>query len=156
MKKLLIIFSITLLAASAGAQTYKGSKTLSIEDKLNQLYCTGLFQTTDGTILDVATSNTARSYQNILDWIDGRIAGLQVYRSGSGTLVPIIRGGIPGIYLDEQPITLNELSLINSTTIAIVKVIKTPFMGGFNGSNGAIAIYTAYEDDEDDDTVVIK
>lgn len=154
MKRVFITILILSLHFGLSAQVYKGaSKNISIEEKLNELYCTGLFQSTDGVILDVASNISARSYPNILDWLEGRVPGLQIYRSGSGATVPIIRGGIAGVFLDENPISLNTLNSLNTNDIAIIKVIKTPFYGGFNGGNGAIAIYTAFDtgDDEDED-----
>ncbi|MDZ4796379.1 MAG: hypothetical protein SGI83_19075 [Bacteroidota bacterium] len=154
MKRVFIILLTISISIGLSAQVYKGAtKNISIEEKLNELYCTGLFQSTDGVILDVASNSSARSYPNILDWLEGRVAGLQIYRSGSGTTVPIIRGGIAGIFLDENPISLNALSALNTNDIVIIKVIKTPFYGGFNGGNGAIAIYTAFDtrDEEEEE-----
>ncbi|HMU47136.1 MAG TPA: hypothetical protein PKC72_12265 [Chitinophagaceae bacterium] len=148
-----MLFIIAWFGFSIQAQDYKGSETnKTTEDKLNDEYCSGLFKTTDGTILDVASSISAGSYLNILDWMDGRVAGLQVYTVGSGIRVPVIRGSVPGIYLDEMPVSLNYLSMINTNDIAIVKVIKTPFYGGFNGGGGAIAIYTLGTEEDDTST----
>ncbi len=155
MKKLLIILLTGFFSVTVSAQSYKGSATRTLEQKLNEEYCTGLFKSTDGTILDVASSNSARSYINILDWLQGRVAGLQVYPSRiGGVSIPVLRGGVPGVYLDEMPITLSHLSMINVNDIAIIKIIKTPFFGGFNGGHGAIAIYTlgGEEDEEESDT----
>lgn len=152
MKKLILLaFSFACLTL-VQAQTYKGnSRPQTQEQRLNDLYCTGLFHTTDGTILDVANSPGAQGYLNILDWLPGRVAGLQVYSSRTGVRIPMIRGGVPGVYLDEMPISLSFLSSLNVNDIAIIKVIKTPFYGGFNGGGGAIAIYTlgAEEDEEE-------
>lgn len=155
MKKINLLIMVALLGFAMQAQDYKGSETnKTTKDKLNDEYCSGLFKTTDGTILDVASSISAGSYLNILDWMDGRVAGLQVYTVGSGIRVPVIRGSVPGIYLDEMPVSLNYLSMINTNDIAIVKVIKTPFIGGLNGGGGAIAIYTfgTEEDETSSDT----
>lgn len=154
MKRVFIILMTFSFSVGLSAQVYKGStKNFSIEEKLNELYCTGLFQSTDGVILDVASNSTARNYPNILDWLEGRVAGLQISRTGSGVTVPIIRGGIAGIFLDENPISLTALNALNTNDIAIIKVIKTPFYGGFNGGNGAIAIYTNFDtgDEEEED-----
>ena len=150
MKTILIAF-LSLISISLSAQSYRGSVSRqSQEDMLNELYCTGLFKSTDGTILDVATNVSARGYFNILDWLQGRVAGLQIQTSRSGILYPVIRGNIPGIYLDEMPVSANFLNSLNVNDIAIVKVIKTPFYGGFNGGGGAIAIYTLGGEEEED------
>jgi hypothetical protein len=153
MKKIIIAVVAVLLVFTVSAQ-YKraGQQPKRIEDKLNEMYATGLFKTTDGTILDVASNNTAKGYLNILDWLQGRVAGLQVYTSRSGVPVPYIRGGVPGIYVDEMLVSASYLNVLSINDIAMVKIIKTPFYGGFNGGNGAIAIYTlGGEEDEDEE-----
>lgn len=140
------VFSMTLMA-----QAYRGGKTvITPEEKLNELYCTGLFKNTHGTILDVTSSISTRGFINILDWLQGRVAGLQIYTSRTGIIYPVIRGNIPGIFVDEIPVTADFLNQLNINDIAIVKIIKTPFYGGFNGGNGAIAIYTLRGEDEEE------
>ena len=147
-----ILIAFSLFAVSVlSAQKYDGNKnTVTAEQKLNELYCTGLFKTTDGTILDVESNVSAKSYLNILDWLPGRVAGLQVIQSRTGVSVPLIRGNVPGVYVDEVPVSLNYLQLLNVNDIAIVKIIKTPFYGGFNGGGGAIAIYTIGSEEEEE------
>jgi hypothetical protein len=154
MKSIFIILFAGVLSLSASSQVYKGSsKYKSLEQQLNEEYCTGIFKSTEGTILDVASSNSVKSYMNILDWLQGRVAGLQIYNTRSGTRIPVIRGSVPGIYVDEISVSASYLSMINVNDIAIVKIIKTPFFGGFNGSGGAIAIYTlGGEEDEEEET----
>ncbi|MBC7873278.1 MAG: TonB-dependent receptor plug domain-containing protein, partial [Ferruginibacter sp.] len=142
MKKLFIILFAGVLILPASAQEYKGARAKSQEEKLNEEYCTGLFKSAEGTILDVSSSTNAGGYTNVLDWLQGRVAGLQIYTSGTGVTIPVIRGTVPGIYIDEIPVSLNSLGILNINDIAIIKVIKNPFYGGFNGSGGAIAIYT--------------
>lgn len=126
------------------------AQTRSQEEKLNEAYCTGLFKSTDGIILDVAGSNTA-GYFSIVDWLNGRVAGLQVYKSRTGKSVPVIRGGVPAVFVDEVQVSPSYVSMINVNDIAIVKIIKTPFYGGFNAGNGAIAIYTIGSEEEEED-----
>ncbi|HET9430530.1 MAG TPA: hypothetical protein VFO70_05105 [Chitinophagaceae bacterium] len=152
MKKIWIFLFASLLVLTVNAQTYKGRTTnLSLEDRLNELYCTGLFKTTHGTILDVASNTSAAGYFNILDWLQGRVAGLQVYKTRAGVSIPIMRGSVPGIYVDEMPVSASFLNALNVNDIAMVKVIKTPFYGGFNGGEGAIAIYTIEEPGEEEE-----
>lgn len=152
MKKIIAVVIALVTVISVSAQ-YKNAERQprSLEDKLNEMYTTGLFKTTDGTILDVASDNSARGYFNILNWLQGRVAGLQIYPSRSGVPIPVIRGGMPGIYVDEMPVSASYLNMLNINDIAIVKVIKTPFYGGFNGGNGAIAIYTLGGEEEEED-----
>lgn len=140
------------LSLAVTAQSYKGRQAIqSYEEKLNELYCTGLFKSTDGAILDVGSQTSVRTYFNILDWLEGRVAGLQIYNTSTGIRIPVLRGNIPGIYLDEIAISPGTLNMININDIAIVKIIKTPFFGGFNGGGGAIAIYTFGNEEEEEE-----
>ncbi len=149
MKKIFLITLTACLSFPVVAQTYKGSRhTSTAEEKLNEQYCTGLFKTADGTILNLVT-DPARGYINIVSWMESRVAGLQVYTSKTGLKVPLLRGGVPAIYVDENPVTVNYINTMNINDIGIIKIIKTPFLGGFNGGNGAIAIYTVLEEEEE-------
>ena len=144
----IILLFVTVLAS---AQSYKRISYLPTEEqRLNDLYCTGLFKSAEGTILNVEAQPGISAYFNILDWLEGRVAGLQVYNTRTGIRVPIIRGNRPGIYLDEMPISADQVRNINTIDIAIVKVIRQPFLGGFNGSGGAIAIYTKMGEEEEE------
>ena len=151
MKKLLTILPAILTVFLINAQDYKGNKQRqTAEDRLNELYCSGLFKTTDGTILDVSADPAAKTYLNILDWLPGRVAGVQVITTRNGTRIPLIRNTIPAVYVDEMPVSFSYLSSLNSNDIGIIKIIKTPFYGGFNGAGGAIGIYTIVEEEDED------
>ncbi len=147
-----IFAAIALLFVSAlSAQSYKGdSRTPTLQEKLNEQYCSGLFKTTDGVILDIASDVTTSGYINILDWLQGRVAGVQILTTRTGVKIPIIRGSVPGIYIDEIPVSSSTVNMFNVKDIAIIKIIKTPFYGGFNGGGGAIAVYTLRGEDEED------
>ena len=154
MKKILLIAFTLVIVLSVTAQSYKGSiRQHTIEEKLNQEYCTGLFKSTEGTIFDMTVTNNTSGYLNILDWLQGRVAGLQIYQSRNGMSIPVIRGTVAGVYVDEMPVSLSYLNAISNADIAMIKIIKSPFMGGFNGAGGAIAIYTLnVEEDEEEKT----
>ncbi len=154
MNKIFFTALLSIFSWISFAQSYKGARNeQTAEQKLNEAYCTGLFKTTEGTVLQVADNPSINGYINILDWLNGRVAGLQVYRSHWGTSVPVIRGNVAGVYIDEIPVTLTTLSSLNIYDIAIIKVIKTPFYGGFNGGNGAIAIYTLDGEEDEEEAV---
>jgi hypothetical protein len=154
MKSPIVIVIALFATISVSAQKYEGSKhPLTPEQKLNDEYCSGLFHSTDGTILDVVNNPSAQTYLNILDWLPGRVAGLQVYQTRTGISVPLIRGNVPAVFVDEIQVNLSYLEALNANDIAIIKVIKTPFYGGFNGGNGAIAIYTLGGEEEEEETM---
>ena len=151
MSKLFFILVLFPITVTINAQDYKGrERSQPLSEKLNELYCSGLFRTTDGVILDVASDPSAKTYFNILDWLPGRVAGVQVITTSSGIRIPLVRNSIPALFIDEIPISYSLLSSINSNDIAMIKIIKTPFFGGFNGAGGAIAIYTYVVEEEDE------
>ena len=117
---------------------------LTREQQLNAAYCSGLFSTIDGIYFDFENDDEAISasgYLNVLNWLQGRVAGLQVYNF-RGTPVPFIRNGAAAIYVDEMRVDANFLDALPVSDIAMIKIIKTPFLGLWGASGGAIAIYT--------------
>ena len=92
---------------------------------------------------------------NILDWLNGRVAGLQIYISRSGIRVPVIRGSAASIFVDEMRMDPSYLNVLSVNDIAMIKVIKGPFAGAIgNGGGGTIAIYTtrAVDEEEEEDS----
>lgn len=150
MKTLLLTSFITFLVFSVAAQTYRGSYTTTPEQLLNDQYCKGLFKSAEGTILDVQNDPSAITYINILDWLNGRVAGLQIYNSRGGTRIPVIRGSQARIFLNEMPVETGLINTIPSADIAMIKVFKQPFSGAF-GNSPAVAIYTFLPEEEEGD-----
>jgi hypothetical protein len=152
MKKIIQTSLAVLISFALTAQSYRHPLPISHTEELNEQYCTGLFKTTDGTILDVMNEPFVNGYSNILSWLQGRVAGLQIYTTRNGELIPYIRASRARIFIDEMPVEANFLNAIPVSDIAMIKVIKTPFVGSF-GAGSAIAIYTirAEEDEEIND-----
>jgi hypothetical protein len=146
------LISASALSLVLFAQRYPGNAYISPEEKLNDEYCSDLFKTYDGTIIDLVNENeTAKSYLNILDWLQGRVAGLQIYYTRYGTAVPFIRNTRASIFVDEMPVDAGYLSDLPTADIAMIKIIKQPFVGAVgNGGGGVIAIYTMKGNDEED------
>src|ERR1043165_878246 len=145
MKKLfvlLLLFSGSLLTFG---QTYSAQKKITPEEKLNEEYCSGLFKNADGTILEVPDNPTVQGYLNILDWLEGRVAGLQVYSTWANVKIPVIRGSQAKIYVDEMAVDPGYLNSLSVSDIAMIKVIKGPAASIF-GATGVIAIYTIKDD----------
>lgn len=140
-KRFLTIFILLLTTATFAQQSNKAA--LSREEQLNQKYTTGLFSTPDGTYFDLVDDNTPdfNGYLNVLDWLQGRVAGLQVYTYRT-IRIPFLRNQPAAIFVDEMPVDAGFLNLLPVNDIAMIKVIKTPFLGGWGGAGGAIAIYT--------------
>lgn len=118
----------------------------SAKDKtreLNEKLSGPLFQGANETVFDfVNDNNSAQGFQNVLQWLQGRVAGLTL-EMDMGNYIPKLRGSTVSIYLDEMRIDPSQVSTISTSDIAMIKVIKDYFAGGFGGGGGgAIAIYT--------------
>jgi hypothetical protein len=150
MKKILFIAALFTITLATVAQTQvRNSK--SPKEILNDQYTSGLFKNAEGTIFDIENENV-QSYFNILDWLQGRVAGLQVFTSWSGIRVPVIRGSVATIYVDEMRMDASFLNSLSVNDIGMIKVIKGPFAGAIgNGGGGTIAIYTIRADEEEFD-----
>ena len=154
MKKIALLVFISIVSLVIFAQRYTGKNGISPQEKLNNEYCTGLFKSYDGTIIDLVNDNkTANGYLNILEWLQGRVAGLQIYYTSYGTPVPFIRNTRASIFVDEMPVDPGFLNDLPVADIAMIKIIKQPFVGAVgNGGGGTIAVYTIKGDGENEDT----
>ena len=153
MKKIALLVSASFLGLLLFAQRYPGNTYISPKEKLNDEYCSGVFKTYDGTIIDLVNENeTAKSYLNILEGLQGRVAGLQIYYTRYGLPVPFIRNTRASIFVDEMPVDAGYVNNLPVPDIAMIKIIKQPFVGAIgNGGGGVIAIYTLKGDDDEDD-----
>jgi hypothetical protein len=122
------------------------AKSKPLLKQMDEKYTKGLFSGGDGYQFDLANDPMALGQMNVFNYLQGKVAGLQINSTGS-TPTLSWRGGSPQLYLDEMPIDAEFLNTIPVSDIAFVKVFRPPFMGGFNGSGGAIAVYTRKGDD---------
>lgn len=116
------------------------SKGKTPTELLDEKYASGLF-TGDAYQFDLVNDPIAGSALNIFTYLQGKVAGLQINTSGPQPSMQW-RGGSPQLYLDQSPTDASFISSLNVNDVAYIKVFRPPFMGGFNGANGAIAIYT--------------
>lgn len=82
---------------------------------------------------------------NILESLQGRVAGLQIYRSGINDFRATIRGyGEPLYLLDGIPVSPGTVSAMNPWDISRVEVLKGPEAAIYGGraGGGVIAFYT--------------
>jgi hypothetical protein len=107
---------------------------------MDEKYATGLF-TGDGLQFDLVNDPFAVGATSIFNYLQGKVAGLQINTSSNPPTLQW-RGGSPQLYLDEVATDADFISSVNVNDVAYVKVFRPPFIGGFNGANGAIAIYT--------------
>ena len=115
----------------------------SKEMKMNDQYTSGLFQG-DGRIFAVEDDPFAASAMSVFNYLQGRVAGLQI-GSSTGATPPSLswRGSPVSLYLDEMQIDASTIQSLPMQDVAMVKVFNPPFFGGFGGgTGGAIAVYT--------------
>lgn len=117
------------------------AKTKSPQEKLDETYTSGLFSGGMGSSFDLRNDPVAAASQNIFQYLQGRVAGVNITMSQPPSIT--WRGGTPALFLNEMQVDADMLSTIPVTDIAYVKVMNPPFMGAVGGgANGAIAIYT--------------
>ncbi|WP_420150591.1 hypothetical protein, partial [Spirosoma sp.] len=133
--------------ANVSRSKYKELEAVTIQAKakplieqMDEKYSSGLFSGGDAIKFDLINDKFAM-VGDIFTYLQGKVAGLQISGQGAGASLSW-RGGSPQLYVDEMPSDVNMVSSINITDVAFIKAFRPPFMGGFNGSNGAIAIYT--------------
>ena len=118
------------------------AKTKSPLQIMDEKYSSGLFSGGDGYQFDLINDVLASSSQNIFNYLQGKVAGLQINSNGSASSMQW-RGGTPQLYVDEVPADISMVASISVSDIAYIKVFRPPFFGGSgNSSNGAIVIYT--------------
>ncbi|MFT4016956.1 MAG: hypothetical protein QM668_08320, partial [Agriterribacter sp.] len=92
----------------------KKSKSQELNDKLSS----GMFKSMNENVFDLVNENQdAQSAQNILQWLQGRVAGLQIQMQ-NGNYVPMIRGSQVGLYLDEMQVDASAISNLPVSNIA--------------------------------------
>ena len=117
------------------------TKAISPLEKLDQKYTSGMFQGGDSYQFDLINDPFANVSQSVFTYLQGKVAGLQITTNGGNASMQW-RGGSPSLYMNEVPADVNQIGSMSMADIAYIKVFRPPFMGGFNGANGAIAIYT--------------
>jgi hypothetical protein len=113
---------------------------------LDEKYTSPLFSSNDAYQFDAMTDPFAKGATNVLQYLQGKVAGLQITVAGMGGDNSSVtwRGGTPSFFMNEMPVDVGQLASINMSDVAYVKVFRPPFFGavGGSGANGAIAVYT--------------
>ncbi|MCU7616860.1 hypothetical protein NZ698_06600 [Chryseobacterium sp. PBS4-4] len=118
------------------------AKKKNLTQELNKKLSSPLYNSINEVVFDFINDNqSAASSPNILQWLQGRVAGLTInYENGTPT--PYIRQGKANIYLDEMLMDASSLSGISADNIAMIKIIKEGSVGIGGGGNGSVLIYT--------------
>lgn len=107
--------------------------------QLNNELSSSMFRSVDEIVFDFVNDNqSAMGASDLLQWLNGRVAGLQIRRE-QGQSVPYIREGRAAIYLDEMIVEPSMLNGLSVNDIAMIKVLK-----GFSAARAgsSIAVYT--------------
>lgn len=142
-----------LAAADRRARQYKLLETVTIQarrkseqQRIDERYTRGMFRGGNSRSFDLVNDPASIGFYNIFQYLQGRVAGLQIMNSFG---MPRLnwRGGSPALFLDEMRVDASMIANIPITDVAYIKVFSPPFMGGFGGGSGAIAVYTRRGDE---------
>jgi hypothetical protein len=115
---------------------------LSLSQKYAAEYSSGLFNTMDERLIGLMDDVNVQAGSNILQYLTGRVAGLNI--SGAYSLVPTAtwRGGQVFFYIDQMPVDITNLNSIPLSDVAVIKAFPPEFLGNPIGNGGAVAVYT--------------
>lgn len=109
---------------------------------LDEQYTTGFFSAGDAYTFDLSDDLTAQAAMSVLNYLQGKVAGLQITGVGAQAQMSW-RGGTPSLFLNEMSSDISLIQNLNLADIAYIKVFRPPFFGAQGGgSGGAIAVYT--------------
>ncbi|TCZ67911.1 hypothetical protein [Flaviaesturariibacter aridisoli] len=109
------------------------------KDRMEQKYVSGLFAG-EAISFDLVNDPLAPNYMSIFQYLQGKIAGLQI---DGGTQTNLSwRGGTPAVYLNEMQTDVQQLQNISMSDIAYVKVFRPGESLAYGAGGGLIAVYT--------------
>jgi len=111
---------------------------------------TGMFRSSDSYMYDGINNNQFVGFANIIEWLRGRVPGLMFRVTGPLSYTAVWQGGQTLFFLDEMQVDAQTLATLSTADIAMVKVYRPPFYGGYlGGAGGAVAVYTKTGSDGD-------
>lgn len=113
-------------------------------EKFNEEYSTGLFNDPSEKVIDCLDNPGILSYPNCLNYLQTQVPGLSIGNDPeAGSMIVKWRGQqVKAFYIDEIPVDIEQVLILNTSEIAMLKTYPPPFFGSSNGSGGAIAVYT--------------
>ncbi|GAC1592797.1 MAG: hypothetical protein NVS3B8_06500 [Chitinophagaceae bacterium] len=125
-------------------------KVKSNEQKMDEKYASGMFTGGDSRNFDVVNDPFAASSLSIFQYLQGKVAGLQINTNGNPPSMSW-RGGTPVFYLDEVETDASFIQNLNMNDVAYVKVFSPGTTGVISSTGGgAIAVYTKKGGDRTD------
>lgn len=116
----------------------------SKQEEMDRRYTNGMFNTPDALSFDLTDPLAGLGYMDILQYLQGRVPGLQIQLGMSmGDASLTWRGSPTALFLNEMQVEPEQIRSIPVSDIAYVKAMRPPFFGApMGGAGGAIAIYT--------------
>ncbi len=128
--------------------TLKVKKKSAVQE-LEERYASGLFTGLTEKTIDLVNTKEAIYQNNIFDYIQGRVSGINVQRNGANYQLiyrnrfSLTGGPIPMIiFLDEIQTDARVIATIPANQISMIKVFSSFVGAAGNGAGGALAIYT--------------
>ncbi len=116
-------------------------KQKSLAEKLDEQYASGMFTGGFSRVFTTEDDPFAQSAISILDYLQGKVAGLQISTVGEPSITR--RGSATAVFLNEMQTDLDVLQSTPMSDVAMIKVFDPPFMGASGGgAGGAVAVYT--------------
>lgn len=115
----------------------------SVEEKLDKLYASGMFTGSNARIFAVEDDPVAQSAFSVLDYLRGRVPGLQISVDGASGGSISRRGSATSVFVNEMVTDISFLQSTPMSDVAMIKVFDPPFFGAAGGGpGGAVAVYT--------------
>ncbi|MDQ2794738.1 MAG: Plug domain-containing protein, partial [Bacteroidota bacterium] len=105
-----------------------------------------LYGASGGTVINFANEPSMQTGVNVLQMLQGRVAGLAVSGNPPNLSVQIRNQGTPLFILDGQRVDADVVNSISPAEIESIEVFKGNEAAIFGNSGGAIAIYTKRAD----------
>ena len=137
-------------AHELGNVVVKG-KIKTAKEKMDETYTSGLFAGgMAAASFDLVNDPLASAYMDIFQYLQGKVAGLQI-TTGGGTPTLSWRGGTPALYLNEMQADASMISSTPVSDIAYVKIFRPGESIATGGGGGLISIYTRRGGDQQPD-----
>lgn len=112
-------------------------------EEMDETYTNGLFKGADAISFDMINDPRALSSFSVFDYLQGRVAGLQIVGALTSNPSAFWRGSPVSFFLNEMPIDAQFMATLPMTDVAYVKLFRPPFIGSLaNAGGGAVSVYT--------------
>ncbi|GAB3737759.1 hypothetical protein GCM10027594_18450 [Hymenobacter agri] len=105
-----------------------------------------LYGATGGTVINFANDPSMQTGSNVLQMLQGRVAGLSISGNPPNMSVQIRNSGSPVFILDGMRVDVDAVNALSTADIESIEVFKGNEAAIFGNSGGAIAIYTKRAD----------